>query len=431
MLKNITLQNFKVFREKTTFPLANFNLLTGTNGKGKSSLLQSILLMKQSIDFNQLAPKIYLNGSCVNLGDFQDVKNIDAPTNEYITMAFEFKNGKAEYNLKSELESTTLDIQNLKFKNENADFFLDAEHKTFEGKTPAFESEEKLGIKDVFLAFLLPVNLITQKDEAVNNNQNIIYNNLWNVGNNIGANSFLYVHYISADRIGSQKYYVKKDLDLFPVVGAKGENTASVLSKFKAQNVDEKLYLGQDANTLLQQTEEWLKEIFGNVKFNIDDTSQKDIIYFLFNTNSDRTPQYRPTNVGFGFSYLLPIIVSGLIAKKGEILIIENPEAHLHPKAQNSLTKFLAKVASCGVQVFVETHSEHILNGLRIAIIDNILENTQANVFYFHDPKTEDENSQEKYFTQIPISPKGKITNWIEGFFDQTENDLDIILGVK
>jgi AAA15 family ATPase/GTPase len=75
MLTKITLENFKVFRHVTEFPLAKINLLTGINGRGKSSLLQSLLLMRQSIEHNENTTELILNGNCVHLGTWEDVKN--------------------------------------------------------------------------------------------------------------------------------------------------------------------------------------------------------------------------------------------------------------------------------------------------------------------------------------------------------------------
>lgn len=100
------------------------------------------------------------------------------------------------------------------------------------------------------------------------------------------------------------------------------------------------------------------------------------------NNNSSR--KFESYNVGFGYSYILSIIVSALIAKEGNILIIENPEAHLHPKAQLNLSYLLAKLTGNGVQVFIETHSEHIVNGFRIAALKDgfSLNNKDLNIFF-------------------------------------------------
>jgi predicted ATPase len=144
----------------------------------------------------------------------------------------------------------------------------------------------------------------------------------------------------------------------------------------------------------------------------------------LMTLRSDENPTrgYKPINVGFGYSYALPIIVSGLIAQPGDILIVENPEAHLHPYAQSQLVKFLARVSAGGVQVFVETHSDHILNGVRLAVVDKILAPQNTNILFFATGETVS-------ITQIPIDEEGRIENWPERFFDQLDKDFERLFG--
>lgn len=73
----------------------------------------------------------------------------------------------------------------------------------------------------------------------------------------------------------------------------------------------------------------------------------------------------KPSHVGTGVSYIASVIVSALSCKKGSLFIIENPEIHLHPGAQSKLLEFLSFLAAKGLQIIVETHSDHIFNGLR------------------------------------------------------------------
>ncbi|HAN79693.1 MAG TPA: hypothetical protein DCQ31_18990 [Bacteroidales bacterium] len=124
------------------------------------------------------------------------------------------------------------------------------------------------------------------------------------------------------------------------------------------------------------------------------------------------------TNLGFGVSYLLPIVANALIAKEGSFLIIENPEAHLHPGAQSKLGKFLAQIAAAGVYVVIETHSDHFISGIQIAIAEGIIVSEKVNINFFHAST----NNQPEIKT-IKISAKGELSEWPRGFFDQTQID--------
>lgn len=101
MLKSISLKNFKCFKQQK-FPLAKLNLLTGINGKGKSTLLQSLLLMRQTLEYNENNDFFILNGNCIQLGTFNDLRNSEVSKSEAIEMVFNFEN--AEKNVGLELK---------------------------------------------------------------------------------------------------------------------------------------------------------------------------------------------------------------------------------------------------------------------------------------------------------------------------------------
>ncbi len=399
MITEISLQNFKIFKDKTTFPLRSLNLLTGVNGGGKSTLLQSLLLMRQSIEHDKQTKNIIFNGSCVELGTFMDVKNLETQRKEPIV--FEFKFLFEEYRIKyffeenikndglGEITQIQLNSENIKF---NEDSF----------------NEEKKNIRPLMCLIPMPIERLDKDTFTMPGGED-----------SIRTRTFQAIHYIAADRIGPKPYYEKTNVGKFPNVGPRGEHTANILYRFEDELVNDELYLGNDAKTLMQQTEEWLKKILGGAKLELKGKDREHtVLNLLFNTQ-DSEGRYRPSNVGFGYTYILPIIVSGLIAKSGEILIVENPEAHLHPKAQSELTKFLALVASCGVQVFIESHSEHVLNAIRVATLKNEIEisNDNVSVLYF-------QNDKKEPFVHLEIDEKGKIDNWVDGFFDQQELDL-------
>ncbi len=304
MIKNILLKNFKIFKEETIFPFSNFTLLTGVNGGGKSTVLQSILLFKQTAE-NSNNGKFSLKGQVIDLGTFSDIKNKDTVREEPINIKFDFNDKSVDAILRESTSHLEVDLD-----------------------LPEYKNSDSLG----------------------------------NVTQIFNIHLFDEIHYVSADRFGPQNYVVKQSLPIFINVGSQGENLLNVLEFLKDVPVNDILYRGKNANTLLQQTQEWLSMIFGETKFDVQGLDESSpVLLPLLN-------RFKPKNVGYGFYYILPIIVTGLIAKSEEIIIIENPEAHLHPKAQSELIKFLALVAQTGVQIIIESHSEHILNAFRVAI---------------------------------------------------------------
>ena len=151
--------------------------------------------------------------------------------------------------------------------------------------------------------------------------------------------------------------------------------------------------------------------------------SDSSVLGLLMNTQNNDY-RFKPTNIGFGYYYVLPIVISGLIAMPESLLIVENPEAHLHPAAQSRLAKFLTQVTLTGVQVIIESHSEHILNALRIGVGNEVFPLTaqDVKVLYFSEAKN-------ATFVEIEIDESGKIADWPVGFFDQTDNDFKILYG--
>ncbi|MDR0605942.1 MAG: DUF3696 domain-containing protein [Bacteroidales bacterium] len=357
MIKELQLQNFKCFQKATAFELSKINLLTGINGRGKSTLLQSLLVLSQSAREDMNMKKLKINGEYVALGNFDDIKNSETPKAEKI--AFTFK-----------IES-------------EAEILLQYEEDT----------EDNLSAR-------------CAKIETTGNNKTDF----------IGL--IKHIHFVSADRLGPLKYVDKLSLPKFINVGTRGEYTINILANsMNLPNVNEKLYRGNNAASILQQTTEWLTYILDGAKIDIKGVDKESSVLYMLLNNRNSSYSYKPINVGFGYSYILPLIVIGLIAKEGETVIIENPEAHLHPKAQSRITEFFAKVASCGVQVFIESHSEHILNGLRVCALNPNIEITtkDISIYYFNESFNPE---------KLEMDEKAKIKDWPLGFFDQQENDL-------
>lgn len=426
MLTSITLENFKCFKEETEFPLKQINLLTGINGRGKSTLLQSLLLMRQSIDYHFFVDKIILNGNCVKLGNFEDIRNSDISRDENIILKYRFTYFFIDDKNSQYVNKIQLKIEYILEENEDDNKVANIRHCLFispQLQIDACKAEPVYTPEDNSnnLMNLFPISKIEElrKNKQIDEIQNEILGEI--LYDEKLFSFFKNIHYISADRIGPQDFYLQGHLSDFINVGARGENTINLLDKLRDYSVNEELCLGDDAQTLLTQTQEWLKEIFEGATLDIPKSSSS-VIEPLFNTDSSKN-RYKGSNIGFGYSYILPIIVSGLIAEQGEVLIVENPEAHLHPRAQSRLVRFLAKVSQTGVQVFIETHSDHILNALRIAVYDMLITNEEANILYFPP-----EIGQP--IIQIPIQENGQIDHWPENFFDQMNKDFRVLFGI-
>ena len=131
-----------------------------------------------------------------------------------------------------------------------------------------------------------------------------------------------------------------------------------------------------------------------------------------------------PFNLGAGVSYLTKILILGLSLKEGDILIVENPEVHLHPKAISRFAEFFMFLANGGIQVILETHSEHIINKMRYFVFKGQLSSKEVQIYY--------RERFDKPFDSIRINDKGKYINiddkiieFPAGFFD---SDLDELL---
>lgn len=400
MLKRIGFDNFKCLSGKD-FNLAKVNVFTGYNGRGKSSVMQAILMLSQSVrkdDLNSFA-HLHVNGDLVRLGDFDELLS---DTNKlYFDVSMTLSNAKDHnvilgYDMDNDYKVGLLK----KCEIDGEDYFDTA------SSMPSANNENQKG--DIGDLRQLPVYL---------------YNHFWSQN----------LHYVSANRQGPVKFVERDEIPEYYRVGADGSRTINTLSSYQ-EKVDRRMNLNpddEDRYDLMTATTKWVDNIMNggslNVSGNAIHTSDSQgnikkstILSLGFGVKEDGIiyPSY---HVGFGYSYILSIVVTALIAKEGDIVIIENPEAHLHPEAQTRLTFMLAKLGARGVQVFIETHSEHVINGIRLAALkeEYALENEDVRIFFF------DKDFQKK---DLIIEKNGKIPNWPERFFDQYQRELSEII---
>lgn len=392
MINELLLENFKLFGKETHLAgLKSMNLLTGVNGRGKSSALQPLLLFKQTLLRSRSSRQVFLSGSFVDLGNASDVKHVDASVTKPIRIGFKDKEEQYIYSFGVASDNNqALDIK--KFESTGKlRMSVDVDETTnFHDLVPETGKVEKL---------VLPF-------------QDVIY--------------------ISAERIGPKMSFAPSSDEW---IDKRGEHTIQMLYERQYEKVDDRIIEG--TTELFQDIDEdelsptvndvlnfWMTKMFGPSAATVSYIEAANIYALSISTEQKGGKAvFKPTNVGFGYSYALPVLIAGLTARKGTILIVENPEAHLHPSAQSMITKFLGMVANSGIQVFIETHSEHVLNALRVMVVQKDMNVRDINVMYF-------DNRLENYFETITIDENGKMDHWPANFFDQTEKDLNVLLGI-
>ena len=233
-----------------------------------------------------------------------------------------------------------------------------------------------------------------------------------------GVESFPYMTYIGAIRVGAEPTIPVLN-DNFEI-GEKGENTLNRLNHFAQTPLDERLMPeGGEGVTLEYMVKGWLKYISPNVKFEYKIEPKADMSYSTYNGD-------RSANVGFGLSYTLPIIVALLSSTidKGSVVLVENPEAHLHPKGQTEMGRLIGLCVECGSQVIVETHSDHLFDGLRIFTKRTEGFNDKMKAYWF-EQKGDDGTTA----FAITVDKDGRYTeDCPSGFFDQFENNASALL---
>lgn len=378
MIKTLNIQNFKIHKN-STLEFGNLNILTGINSSGKSSVIQSLLLLRQNQQTGQLDKGLELNGDLYDIGLIEDAFCQYADEEH---LGFSIITDKKGGNYWWKYAAANRSLQK--------DFIPISDHSDIQPVDflPGnfhYISASRWSPRESY-----PLNT-----NAVENKRQISQKK---------GECDLVVHYLYHYGV-EKKYQVKETL--------RHPNTASA--------------------GLLDQVSAWEGVISDKVNVRPQMEGKAFVLKYSYNKPNDIIPskEYNATNVGFGLSYALPIIVAMLTAEPGDLVIIENPEAHLHPQGQSELVQLIAIAAQQGVQVIIETHSDHIVNGVLVAT-KQFEENNKKGIdkqlvklFYFH----KNEETQTSCIDTINIVGDGKIDKQPSGFFDQTEKDLNYLLG--
>lgn len=228
-------------------------------------------------------------------------------------------------------------------------------------------------------------------------------------------------HYLSCNRIGTKDIFTR-NRTVYKGVGITGEYTIDYLSQNKDEPLEDVMIKDSTNLTLLAQVNNWLNYIV-NASIRVESIIGTDAVKAEYGIVDGRFS--RPQNVGSGISYLISIIVLCLASKRNDIIVIENPEIHLHPMSQSRLCEFLYFISKAGRQIFIETHSDHFFNSIRAGIATGEIEKDNVLIEFF---KLGSDNCTRNY--DIAIGKYGAIENPIPNLFDQFQADMDKMIGV-
>lgn len=397
MIRRIEIRNFKSHKD-TVIDCGNLTVLSGVNSAGKSSLVQSLLLLRQTFLKERLENGLELNGVLCRIGTKEDAR-------------FRFAdNGQIEFCICDDRAELRFDY-NVRDKDDLSDFVdaCDMSCRLADGEEFGFEAIKEGKLKDLSLF----------------------------------SNAF---QYVSALRWGGRSHFdqfnyeVEKQRQISVELG-QGEAVAHFLHKYGKEpeydtcdySSDDVEQSGKSKLTLIEQVEKWERRISRDISVFVQKGERNgfDILYGHVYPSTKPLEGLKAENIGYGISHVLPVLTALLSAKPNSLVVLENPEAHLHPGAQAELAKLIARVAQAGVQVIVETHSDHIINGILLATKlhedgKRGLDREKVKMYFF------DKDKKTQTFTipeEVKIVEHGRLEKQPQGFFDQAEKDLFAIDG--
>ncbi|MCY4637711.1 MAG: DUF3696 domain-containing protein [Acidobacteria bacterium] len=409
MLRRIGLANFKCFAN-LDLRCASLNLLCGLNGMGKSSVIQALLVLRQSFEAGDLQDgRLVLGGARIDLGAGTDVLFEDA-AEEVVGFVMRGDGSDKPWagvfgysRTGDQLLVTTEDVSTVEFP-----LHYDPQF--------ARDLAESNGDDRVDLDQVTTIEVwATNKEEVVQP--------AWRGISPFGGR----LVYVEAERVGPRKSYpLSEMLARRGELGGRGEYTWNYLNEHQdvLLPTDDPRRADARGRRLVDVVDHWLQDVSPGARLELESIPAADAVIagFKFDRPGDvASRRHRATNVGFGLSYVLPVVLA-LLSEPGTLCLIENPEAHLHPRGQTKLAELAARAAAAGVQVFAETHSDHFLDGMRLAVRDGLIAPDETTIHYFerHDGRT--------VVTSPEIDADGFLPHWPDGFFDQRDDNLARLL---
>lgn len=448
----ISIYNFKVIGSLANYEMRPLTILSGTNSSGKSSFIQLLLLLKQSLETINADNALNTEGKLFNAHKYIDIIKDKNSSNK---LKIEFLFNKSEltkyedyaelsiynafdnYNLHVEIEFDTKDKQIIvssfsceivteinsnfvKYKNQTNSYSIETNVAVF--------SEKLYGAKD-YTILKINYSSFFPSDYEIEFKDGTKYKESPKLD---GIKTILKDFFENLNYVGPLRQSPKDEYSVYgriDTVGYEGENTAEVLyslreSKVTFDKIEEKeddVSFVKCEDTFLNVVKYWICERF---KMCSDIYSKKDADTYAIYVKSLSGIESTIKHVGFGISQVLPIIVEGLRIEANETLVLEQPEIHLHPKVQSNLTDFFISLVKQGKKVILETHSDHLITRLRRRIAEdpgNQLDDDTLLTFI-------EVGTKDILFRNIEISDLGNLDYFPDDFIEKSDTELKAIL---
>jgi predicted ATPase len=393
----IGVTGFKSFAKETRIQLGSLTILAGANSSGKSSLMQPLLLMKQTIEASYNPSGAFLlNGPNVQFtsGDQMLARSTKLQYEKEFTIHLSLgplgQNGTFSWNSQSGFELTQQSFSSA----------------TFQGNvvlTPDMGSDAILETMAYYLNSpkSLP-SLKTRRDRCFLELQSDNGNEIYTFGNMFIKKHLQAVLHVQGLRGNPKRTYKTAAVSDFTFVGLFEDYVASIIDRFQKENPEQLIKIQEALQKL------GLTDIVQTQRLN---DTQIELRVGRVLGQADPTDTVNIADVGFGVSQVLPVIVALLVAQPGQLVYIEQPEIHLHPRAQIALSEIFADAANRGVRVVVETHSELFLLGVQSLVAEDKLDPKEVKLHWF----TRNPDGSSKV-TSAELDTTGAFGDWPEDF---------------
>lgn len=386
-IKSISFENYKAFAEKQTLALKPITLLIGKNSSGKSSIAKLFTLLENALSGKIQEPLLLKNNGVELGGEFADLFFGKLPQFP-ISFSIEFANNvKIDVSLIENTSNYGLNILKWAYMDSKSSISLE-----YKPETGFIDSS---GIEyDVKFNGILPT-------EMMKGDENIL--------EILDLNLNIDVDYIGPFRILPERQFHLSGQINYSDTGAIGENAYFMLGVSKLQKDD-----------LHEKVEEWYRQYFDGWALKVEDKNRPYIQILLSKDSVD----VNIVDVGQGMNQALPLVVRANVKRPESIIVLEQPELHLHPAAHGDLAELFAKSAKTNNQVFIiETHSENILLRLRKLVVENDFGFTKDDIIIYWVGEAEN-ISKGQQINEITISEDGVLSDWPEGVFTENLNEI-------